>query len=315
MMLRSASLIAVLGAALWTQAAAETIRDTGICEASAAARIGPDVYLVASDENDALTLYRRGEPKPLVQTAIELGEIDDIEAATHIGPIQFWLTSHSLTRKGKDRDERRILLATSVDGDGVLRTIGVPYRNIRADVARLIDESESDLEEQFDIEGVAADADGSLLIGLRAPLTDTGRAYVARIERPFDLLGIAGAAPTGSPLVTLPVSELDLGGRGIRDMERAGTGAHAFLILAGPSRDDGPRPALFWWDGTGQPTPGPDVDFGGMEKPEALIVWSETEALVLGDNDLPVPKGEERACDEGGLPEAERWHPGIEVRF
>src|SRR5438094_602992 len=73
------------------------------------------------------------------------------------------------------------------------------------------------------IEGLASTPDGALLIGFRNPITDDGKALVARLKNPDQV--VAGQpAEFGKPIT------LDLGGLGIRSMERRGD---EYLIVAG----------------------------------------------------------------------------------
>lgn len=261
---------------------------SGVCEASAAASLDGRRFVVASDELELLTLYRRGTQQPL--STFPHPDVTDIEAAARIGDIIFWVTSHSLNKDGEDKKKRKILFATKVLPGSTLAAAGSDYRNLRADVAALLGVQEKveqggkvtgGLALHLNIEGLAAAPDGSLLVGLRGPL-DAGRAQVVRIVDPFSRVGLPPRPSSGA--VQPKVFRLNLGGRGIRSLERVGRGNHAFLIVAGPVNDAGLPPKLYWWDGRTQPTPGPALSFGGM-KPEAMIALSTGRVQILGDND------------------------------
>lgn len=288
---------AVLGTAA---GAAEPFRYEGLCEASAAVALDDTRFVVASDDLEVLTLYERGKAGPL--TTVPLADITDIEAAARIGDTVFWLTSYSLNKDGEDKKKRKQLFATTVAPDGTIATRGAVSRTVRETVAARLGLDEATLAKAFNIEGLAATPDGALLAGLRAPLTDDGKALVVRIDDPFALVGLsppADAAVAGGAPVIAAVSTLDLGGRGVRSLERVG---ERYLIVAGSVEDGGKPPALYWWDGAEAVSPGPAVPLAGLT-PEALFAWSDGTVQILGDN------GE--TCSEKG--EKPKWFPSIDV--
>jgi hypothetical protein len=82
----------------------------------------------------------------------------------------------------------------------------------------------------FSIEGMTASQDGTqLLLAFRAPMTDT----VTREKAFIVPLAISGLIGTGSPTIGTAV-ELNLGGRGIRSVEKSADGT-GYLVLAGPA--------------------------------------------------------------------------------
>src|SRR5262245_46723677 len=83
------------------QARLELAEYTGMCDASAGVAIAADLFIVASDEDNRLRIYRRDRPGAPEQefdlTAfLKLGadQEADIEGATRIGDRIFWITSH-----------------------------------------------------------------------------------------------------------------------------------------------------------------------------------------------------------------------------
>ncbi|MDO5624726.1 MAG: ExeM/NucH family extracellular endonuclease, partial [Pseudomonadota bacterium] len=101
----------------------------------------------------------------------------------------------------------------------------------------------------FSIEGMAATASGQLLLGFRAPQASAAtrtQALLVPLTNPQAVL-------TGSaPVFGVPI-ELNLGGRGVRSIERAGDGK--FIIVAGPAgavttTAGSSHFALYVWDGT-----------------------------------------------------------------
>jgi hypothetical protein len=281
----------------------------GVCEASAAAVVDRRRFVVASDDLDRLTVYARGAAGPV--SIFPHPGVTDIEAAARIGDTIFWLTSHSLNSSGEDKAKRKALFATKVLPNGTLAAAGTDYHALRAELAAALGVPEKieqggqivgGLAAQLNIEGLAAAPDGRLLIGLRGPLA-AGKAQVVRIEDPFTLVGLPPHPPSGSP--NPKVFRLNLGGRGIRSLERVGSGSRTFLIVAGPVADTGLAPRLYWWDGVHQPTPGPALVFGQV-KPEALIVWTVYRGQILGDND--------DQCSEDS-PTPPRRFPSLDVSF
>src|SRR5690606_2454420 len=102
----------------------------------------------------------------------------------------------------------------------------------------------------FGIEGLTTSPDGqSLWLAFRAPVSEGGAARTALIvplDNVSEVLAGSGAAPVfGTPI------ELDLGGRGIRSIERNAAGDS--LVLAGPSgaasADVADDFRLYRWDG------------------------------------------------------------------
>jgi hypothetical protein len=92
------------------------------------------------------------------------------------------------------------------------------------------------------------------------------------------LLGVAPAF--GAPIL------LELGGLGIRSIERLGDG---YLIAAGPSSDER-RARLFRWDGAAAVTP-VDRDLGDF-MPEALVVREQSVLMLSDDGSLRVGRKE-----------------------
>jgi hypothetical protein len=281
-------------------AAAEPTRYEGVCEASAAAVIDATHFAVASDETERLTIYERGNPVPIATHS--LSDVTDIEAAARIGDIVFWTTSHSLNKDREDKAKRKVLFATSVAGAS-LDDAGKPFAGLRKKAAELLGVEEASLKGALNIEGLAATPEGDLLAGLRGPLKDSGEAIILRIDDPLALVGL-GDQPAESAETADPVFPVNLDGRGIRSIERVGTGEHAYLIVAGSTADAGLPPALFWWDGLRGVLPGPAASLEGLV-PEAILAWSDHDVQILGDNG--------GTCSDEG--EGPRWFPSIDVTF
>lgn len=292
-----ALILALAGASAGVSAQAAIQHYSGICEASAAVALDAQHFAVADDESNALRIYRVGSSAP-VRPPLDLARFlktkdkaSDLEAAARVGDVVYWLSSHSLTSAGKDREWRRRLFATRIDSSASppqLTPIGKPYAELLAaliaepllkslglaQAAKLPPEVPGGLN----IEGLAATPDGSLLIGLRNPLI-AGRAVLVPLRNPAELVN-GSTKPRFAAAITL-----DLGGRGIRSIDRAGTNS-GYLIVAGPTGDGGSSFALFTWSGVATDAPvNTAVAVPARFSPEALIVMPGSgQALLLSDD-------------------------------
>ena len=271
-------------------AAAQTIETYhGPCDASAAIAIDSDRFVVANDENNVLRFYRRGVPEPEgtldLSKFLRAGEEADIEAAAAIGSRVYWITSHGRDSKGKRRPTRLRFFATDIrpGQPPTLIPVGHPYtgllndltkaRSLRAfdfaGAAKLAAEADGGLN----IEGLAATPDGKLLIGFRNPLHD-GRALIVPLENPAKIVE-GERARFGAPI------ELALRKRGIRTFHLVGSG---YLIVAGPTGDEG-KFSLYRWSGNGgDRAVEMKVDLGSL-KPEALFAIPGSNQVQLLSDD------------------------------
>jgi hypothetical protein len=278
------------------------VRYVGPCDASAAAALGADTFIVANDETNTLYIYKRGQPQPIDSIPVTkfLGskarDEADIEGAAAIGQRVYWITSHARDSKGKSRPGRRRFFATEMGGDDpkLLTPVGKPYVNLQHDMLeapQLARYHLSDAERLppeapggFNIEGLAATPAGGLLIGLRNPLFE-GRALVIPFDNPADVVG-GDRAQFGTAY------EFDLGGRGVRSIERVGS---SYLIVAGPIADEGTF-ALYRWSGARDNAPKAlNVDLGTL-RPEALIAVPDTAQVQLFSDDGGVETADGVAC-------------------
>lgn len=294
-----------------TAALAEPTEYRGMCDASAAVAIDGERFAVADDESNLLWIYRRGQAMPVAMQDLSdwLGNVRpsgksaeaDLEGAARIGTRIYWISSHA--RKGGNGKEdayRQRLFATDIQpgagtGRPLLQPVGkAPYTGlldaIRAEprLALLKEATEKGPEADggFNIEGLAAGPDGSLLIGLRNPLQPgTGKALLLPLRNPQAVVE-EGAAPQFGELLAL-----DLGGRGIRSIDRAEDGH--LHIAAGPTGDAqqwpaaaGPAFALFTWNGDPHTAPTPqDIRLPPDFRAEALFFDSGRREWVLLSDD------------------------------
>ncbi|WP_139020587.1 DUF3616 domain-containing protein [Bradyrhizobium sp. ORS 285] len=269
-----------------------------MCNASAAAALDKDHFVVADDELNVLRVYRRNEAASIAQVDLSsfLGtkpsKESDIEGAARVGNLIFWISSHGTNRRGEVQDRRRRFFATEVveRPSPTVRTIGKPYAKLVEDLAGDRGLASYNLAEAatrppkasdaLNIEGLADGGDGSLLIGFRNPLPG-GKALVVPLLNPTEL--IAGTpARFGAPV------ELDLAGRGVRSIERVGS---SFLIVAGPIDQEGAF-ELYAWPGpaTDKVAPVPTKALAGLF-PEALIAIPDAQEIQILSDDGKAPVG------------------------
>jgi hypothetical protein len=268
----------------------------GMCDASAAVALGPDLFAVGNDEDNTLRIYRAGAGGgPPVQSSDLSGflKVDkkfpesDLEGAAWLGNRVFWITSHGRNRDGKFRESRHRFFATTVENTGgTVRLVpaGVPYARLLHDfthdgrLAPFHLAAASKLPPKhpaaLNVEGLCATPEGSLLIGFRNPIP-FGRALLVPLLNPNQV--VAGLpARFASPIL------LNLDGQGIRDLSYW-TGK--YVISAGPADAEGVS-KLFLWDGPGkEPALLAGIDLRNFN-PEALVVYADNPRSfqVLSDD-------------------------------
>ena len=229
----------------------------GMCDASAAVALGADHFVVADDEHNTLLVYRRGKQAPVRSVPLSkfLGtkkdKESDLEGAAELDGRVYWIASHGRNSKGKEREERHRLFATEqVPGSNppTLRAVGAPYVHLLDDLTtadtlkafglEAASQRAAEAPDGLNIEGLAAMPDHRLLIGFRNPIPG-GRALIVPLENPDEVVMSGAHARFGA------ATQLDLGGRGIRSIERVGD---FYLIVAGPPADAGTF-ALYRWSG------------------------------------------------------------------
>lgn len=295
---------------------------SGMCDASAgiASESQPGCFFVANDEDQgevALRLYsvilNPAGAGPLKVTHVSAAFLQlkdghqevDVEGAARIGSDIYWIGSHSASKDAEPRPNRGRLFATreGPGSSGMLIPFGKSYKDLIEDLekddrykplslamARLKAPKE---EGALSIEGLAATADGGLLIGFRNPIPK-GKALLVPLKNPGEVLA-GKPARFGDPIF------LDLGGLGVRSIERVGP--EKYLIVAG-RHDEGGLMRLFSWTG------GPGAEAKGGEpigdagfNAEALFL-SGDKIVVLSDDGNRTFPGQAAKCKD--LNEAER---------
>ncbi|GAB3747218.1 hypothetical protein GCM10028817_04300 [Spirosoma pomorum] len=265
---------------------------TGTSDASTAIRIDENHTLVADDENQVIRLYNRqnsGLPvagfdftSSLALTDISGGvprEVD-MEASTRLGNRIFWMGSQSNADGGNNRPNRNRVFATDVAGTGAATTLtyvgrydylrndiiawdvnnshgkGANYYGLAASGTAGVGSKQAT---GYNIEGVELAPDNATAyVAFRAPQvppTDRRNALIIPVTN-FTTLpvssngGTQGSATFGAPI------ELDLGGRGIREMRKNAN--NEYIIIAGAAGDAGAAPndfRLYTWTGNAADAP------------------------------------------------------------
>lgn len=104
---------------------------SGMCDASAAVALGPDLFAVGNDEDNVLRFYRVSQPGKPVDTynlnpflfGRKKSPEADLEGAARVGNCVYWITSHGRNAEGKPAPYRHrffaLELTASAGGPGV----------------------------------------------------------------------------------------------------------------------------------------------------------------------------------------------------
>lgn len=287
---------AVLGAALpaRSQTLSQKVQTErlfgGLCDGSAAVLINDRTLLVGNDETNNLTTYDIWGGKPIASASLNemLGLIPvkskfpeiDIEAAFVHSDGIWWIGSHGLDGDAEDAPSRRALFETNVPRSDLS---DLKVTNTSIDLLPVLLESE--LTRPFfssevlkrapkkggvNIEGMALDQSGNLVLGFRSPLSSdggqTGHALLVRLSK------------SGEDYQVVSADLLDLGNRGFRDIIAVDD---LLFFIAGPV-NKGEQSAVFRWDGVNPPV---DLQLKRMAKfnSEALLLVGQN-LFVLSDD-------------------------------
>ncbi|AVR97021.1 DUF3616 domain-containing protein [Pseudoduganella armeniaca] len=271
----------------------------GLCNASAAIALDAERFVVADDEVSVLKVYRFDAPGlPLEGEDIDLHaflggkEEADLEGGALVGDTIYWIGSHGADGDGKPAPGRRVLFATRRGGPGerLLVPQGQPCRRLLDDLAGTPAQQLYDLlgaagqapkdPGGLSIEGLADTPEGHLLIGLRNPVPADG-ALLLILENPAEVVA-------GKPARFGPHATLDLGGQGIRSIERHGD---SYYVVAGPP-GKGKQFAVYRWSGVaGEPPQRLDVPQLAGLNPEALFFDPAGTLHILSDDGKDQPGG------------------------
>jgi len=295
----------------------------GMCDASGAVALGGSLFVVGDDEDNILRVYDARRGGPPVQSVdlspdLELPRAKkkppevDIEAATGLGALSFWLTSHGRSSSGKKAPSRLRFFATE-ETDAGPRMVGRPYTHLLDDLlaapqlARFgLDGAEAKAPKEpggLNIEGMTAMPDGrSILVGFRSPVPE-GKALLVPVLNPVALVEGTARARLGEPV------RLDLGGLGIRSLS---WWRGRYLIISGGTAGEATSRLFTWRGGADAPVAVDSVDLTGLN-PEAFFTPEDAdEILLLSDDGTALVEGV--ACKR--LKDASRKHfRGVWVRL
>jgi hypothetical protein len=250
---------------------------SGSSDASTALALDASWMLVGDDESNVLSVYPRSGGAAVAQWDYSkngpmLAKELDLEASAKVKDALYLIGSHSNKKDGGDAmADRGHLFEVKIEGTGSATRVTYVGKfsdlenqlvawdrgdahGLGADHFGFANSAAAGITPErvdgFSIEGlVGAPNDSALWLGFRAPLASAGARTSALIVPLTNyaalVAGTASAAAFGTPI------ELDLGGRGIRAIERDGSGN--YLIIAGPAGASNPALArnfaLFGWNG------------------------------------------------------------------
>ncbi len=261
---------------------------TGKADASTAIAVDSNYMFIADDEDQRLRFFDRNKSgfsianfdmtPNLALTDISNGvprEVD-IEASVQIANRIYWLASHSNSSTGVNRPNRSRLFATDITNAGVASTLAYVgrYDNLKADLINwdssnghglganyfglAASASVSVIPEEtdgsgFNIEGLTVAPNGTTgYISFRAPIVPAITRTDALIVPVTNLAALVSGNPSAGPATFGAPIQLDLGGRGIREIKK--NSANEYLIVAGTA--GGPADfALYSWTGNPANTP------------------------------------------------------------
>lgn len=247
----------------------------GAADASTAIALPGNFVLVGDDEGNALRVFDRAGGQAVKEIffgdylGIANNELD-LEASTQIGNTLYFIGSHGNSSSGADANNREWIFSAALSGTGAETALAFTGRFSGLEAA-LVAWDQSNAHGQganffgfaagsasgspesnsgFGIEGLTASPDnGALWIAFRAPVTGGGALNKALIVPITNIAAVL--AGTAAPVFGAAIG-LDLGGRGIRSIEKNADGQ--YLILAGPtgqpSADVPDDFRLYTWNGT-----------------------------------------------------------------
>ncbi|HYD50536.1 MAG TPA: DUF3616 domain-containing protein [Terriglobales bacterium] len=271
----------------------------GSCDASGAVAIDHRSFVVADDEDNVLRIYDAesgGRPIRAIDVSPTLFQDADpaeadLEAATRLGDLALWLTSHGRNQRGGEEPNRLLFFATTIPRDDQdLHVIGRPYRGLLGDLIQDPQLQRFDLEAAsqkppkseggLNIEGMTATAGGHVLIGMRNPVPD-GLTLLVVLENP------AGVFERDEPPKVRDVYRLDLGGRGVRALS---WWRGRYLIAAG-NPGDGGQSRLFTWRGGRAKPEAVEIDLAFLNPEGFFTPENRDEMMVLSDDGETVVGG------------------------
>lgn len=219
----------------------------------------------------------------------------DIEGLARIDSTIYAIGSHSRSKNGKKRKERRRFFALRYswqDGEIRLSPHGQAYDKLAEAFAEspLLQEADfrrAERKDSLNIEGLASTPQGCLLIGLRAPLLESD-ALLVPLLHPVEVVASKAPPHFGPP------KRVDLGGTGIRGMARR----RSSYLLAAESEDN--LPNLFHWDGLAKRPKRITVSLPQSLNPKAILPFPDMEEIHLLSDDSNA-KANGKDCNENKI--------------
>ena len=337
-------------------APADAIFPTGASDISSGIALDADTMLTANDEDQALRIYHRhqsGLALAQFDFSAQLGLTElsggvprevDLEAVAQHGDRLYWTGSFSNSKDGAARPNRNRVFATTLSGTGATATLTYigRYDHLRDDLIAWDQANGHGLgadalgfaasaavgvvpegTDGFNVEGLAIAPNGTTAyVAFRAPLepmASRDHALIVPVLN-FDAL-ITGAAPgssaAGSAQFGAPI-ELDLGGRGLREIVSNAPGQ--YLLVAGPPRSSGAIGTdfvLYAWSGDVADAPvlvGADLSVGiGSGSVESLLLAPYAAGpgsilqTLIDDGDT-VWYGDNQVSKDLGEPRFQKFH-------
>jgi hypothetical protein len=303
---------------------ANTRWHTGISDASDAIALDDTSFVTGDDEQNVLNTYSRnlsGLPLSSFNYTSGLNLPDpakpevDIEAATRSvfsTGVAYWLGSMSNGKSPfENKPNRDRLFATNITGTGASTSFSFAgYKALKSFLLSWGDANgyaftasaaagvDSKADDGFAAEGMVFGPDSTTLyIGFRAPLVPTAsrtKAVIVPVLH-FESWFHDGSDQT-APTLGAPI-ELDLGGRGIRDLIRLSNST--YIIIAG-SADETLNGAIYKW--SGKPTDKPilvnSADVASLNIEGAMPVGTDGQ-LSLSQLQLISDKGGDVLYNDG----------------
>ncbi|HEX6427214.1 MAG TPA: lamin tail domain-containing protein [Niastella sp.] len=304
---------------------------TGIADASAAMALDDDYMIVANDETNLFYVYNRkhsglpvttfdfNQNNILGLTDGSTGDWKEVDVESGVKSIAttgkiYWLGSMSNNSDPANKPNRNRLFAVTVSGTGSATSFANAgsYSNLRNQLitwgdangynftASAASTKDAKTIDGFNIEGMVFGPDNTTMyIGFRAPLVPTvnrTKAVIAPIQN-FETWFNNGA-PSGSPVIGSPI-ELDLGGRGIRDITRLSNGN--YIIVAG-SYNDAAMGAVYRWSGLAANAPVliPSLDISTLNA-EGVMQINSSGSLVADRLQLVSDNGDNILYNDGTI--------------
>lgn len=231
----------------------------GIYEPSAIQQLPDGRFLVVEDEKDhpfsLVTMGADGSvgsaplTAGLFQIFSDFWKLDDLEGlALDRSGFVYAITSHSRDDDGNEKKSRERLVRFRVDGHRVVEPKVVHGLKRALTMAYPLLASAAEIRDVKDAGGLNIEAlemcpdQQRLLIGFRSPLHE-GRAIIASVENPAALFD-----DDEPPRLAADLSELDLGGHGIRGLSYMPS-LGAYLVVSGPMSREGGEFSLWLWNG------------------------------------------------------------------